>query len=31
VAYCRCFVHSNVRKPITEHIEIPPELLRTHE
>lgn len=31
VAYCRCFGLSDVRKPITEHIEIPQDLLRTHE
>jgi len=31
VAYCRSFVLSNVRKPLTDHIEIPPEMLLTHE
>lgn len=31
VAYCRTILHSNVRKPLTDHIAIPPELVATHE
>ena len=31
VSYCRCFLHSNVRTPLGDYIDMPPELMRTHE
>lgn len=31
VAYCRCFLHSNVRTPLGDHIDIPPGMIGTHE
>ena len=31
VAYCRTYFHSNVRKPLTDHIAIPDELLDIHQ
>ena len=31
VAYCRCFLHSNVRTPLGDHIDIPPGMVDTHE
>jgi hypothetical protein len=31
VSYCRCFLHSNVRTPLSEHIDIPAGMLGTHE
>ena len=31
VAYCRCFLHSNVRTPLGDHIDIPPGMIDTHE
>lgn len=31
VSYCRCFLHSNVRMPLGDYIDIPPELIDTHE
>ena len=31
VSYCRCFLHSNVRRPLGDHIDIPTEMIGTHE
>ncbi|EWS99768.1 hypothetical protein N865_20855 [Intrasporangium oryzae NRRL B-24470] len=31
IAYCRTFLHSNVRRPLTEHVRVPPELEQVHE
>ena len=31
VSYCRCFLHSNLRTPLGDHIDIPPALIGTHE
>jgi len=30
VAYCRAILHSNVRGPLTDHIEVPTELMEIH-
>lgn len=31
VSYCRCFLHSNVRTPLGDHIDVPPGMIDTHE
>lgn len=31
VSYCRCFLHSNVRTPLGDYINIPPGMSETHE
>jgi hypothetical protein len=31
VSYCRCFLHSKVRTPLGDYIDVPPGLSRTHE
>lgn len=31
VSYCRCFLHSNVRAPLSDRIDIPPEMNGIHE
>jgi hypothetical protein len=31
VSYCRCFLHSNVRTPLGDHIDIPPGMIGTQE
>lgn len=31
VSYCRCFLHSCVRTPLGDHIDIPPGMIGTHE
>jgi hypothetical protein len=30
-SYCRCFLHSNVRTPLGDYIDIPPGMIGTHE
>ena len=31
VAYCRCFLHSNVRTPLGDYVDIPPGMIGIHE
>jgi hypothetical protein len=31
VSYCRCFLPSNVRTPLSDHIDMPPGMIGTHE
>lgn len=31
VAYCRCFLHSNVRTPLSDYVDISPGMVRIHE